>query len=264
MVAGRTSTRMPFARRITATRLAMSTVTSTSLTPATEVPNWNRRLGNSSGASSVFQCPAWIATWRGPGTIAGGRSCTAPGMTTAPVLGTWARIGDGSPAIGASTQKIAVAAFAAPVPGVATRADRSMAVVPAPQAAATNTATSDSAVRARSITVSIGVGGQTVRNARVVYDVVTNVADRTPALYLGHGAPPLVDDPAWPRQLAQWATDLPRPTAILVVSAHWEESPLTIGATTPVPLVYDFYGFPQKYYQVTYPQPGAPRLAEGG
>ena len=95
-----------------------------------------------------------------------------------------------------------------------------------------------------------------------MYRVVTNVAERTPALYLGHGAPPLVDDPVWPGELAQWAKDLPKPKAILVVSAHWEESPLTIGATTPVPLVYDFYGFPEKYYRVTYPQPGAPWLAE--
>ncbi len=86
--------------------------------------------------------------------------------------------------------------------------------------------------------------------------------DRIPALYLGHGAPPLVDDPVWPTELSRWAGDLPRPKGILVVSAHWEESPLTIGATTPVPLVYDFYGFPEKYYRVTYPSPGAPWLAE--
>lgn len=88
------------------------------------------------------------------------------------------------------------------------------------------------------------------------------MTDRIPALYLGHGAPPLVDDRVWTGELAQWATDLPKPKAILVVSAHWEESPLTIGATTPVPLVYDFYGFPQKYYDVTYASPGAPWLAE--
>lgn len=88
------------------------------------------------------------------------------------------------------------------------------------------------------------------------------MTSRVPALYLGHGAPPLVDDPVWPGELSRWAADLARPKAILVVSAHWEESPLTIGATRPVPLVYDFYGFPEKYYRVTYPSPGAPELAE--
>src|SRR2546428_2567468 len=85
--------------------------------------------------------------------------------------------------------------------------------------------------------------------------------DRMPSLYLGHGAPPLVDDPIWPGELAAWAAALPRPKVILVISAHWERAPLTIGATTPVPLVYDFYGFPQRYYEVTYPAPGAPELA---
>lgn len=86
--------------------------------------------------------------------------------------------------------------------------------------------------------------------------------DRMPAMYLGHGAPPLVDDPLWTTQLAAWAGALPRPTAILVVSAHWESAPLTIGATQDAaPLVYDFYGFPERYYRATYPAPGAPVLA---
>ena len=84
---------------------------------------------------------------------------------------------------------------------------------------------------------------------------------RMPALYLGHGAPPLVDDALWVAQLTSWAQDLPRPTAILVVSAHWESAPLTIGATETIPLVYDFWGFPEHYYRVAYPAPGAPELA---
>jgi 4,5-DOPA dioxygenase extradiol len=85
---------------------------------------------------------------------------------------------------------------------------------------------------------------------------------RMPALYLGHGAPPLVDDPTWTRELAAWAGKLPRPTAILIVSAHWESAPLTIGATaTGVPLVYDFGGFPERYYRAQYRSPGAPDLA---
>jgi 4,5-DOPA dioxygenase extradiol len=46
-----------------------------------------------------------------------------------------------------------------------------------------------------------------------------------------------------------------------MVSAHWESAPLTIGATTTVPLVYDFWGFEDRYYQVAYPAPGAPGLA---
>lgn len=83
-----------------------------------------------------------------------------------------------------------------------------------------------------------------------------------PAIYLSHGAPPLADDPIWPGELAEWSAELPRPESILVVSAHWEAAPVTVGATEPTPLTYDFFGFPQKYYQVTYDAPGAPQLAE--
>ncbi|MGQ0839530.1 dioxygenase family protein [Actinokineospora sp.] len=82
-----------------------------------------------------------------------------------------------------------------------------------------------------------------------------------PVLYLSHGAPPLADDPVWTKQLAEWSSGLVRPTAILIVSAHWEAAPLTIGATETVPLTYDFGGFAERYYQVRYPAPGAPELA---
>ena len=51
---------------------------------------------------------------------------------------------------------------------------------------------------------------------------------RMPALYLGHGAPPLLDDPIWSAQLPAWAAGLPRPKAILIVSAHWESAPLAL------------------------------------
>jgi 4,5-DOPA dioxygenase extradiol len=85
--------------------------------------------------------------------------------------------------------------------------------------------------------------------------------DRTPVIFAAHGAPPLLDDAAWMGELASWAKAMPRPKSILMVSAHWEERPTTIGATRPVPLVYDFSGFPERYYQTKYPAPGAPGLA---
>ncbi|PRY46343.1 dioxygenase family protein [Umezawaea tangerina] len=83
-----------------------------------------------------------------------------------------------------------------------------------------------------------------------------------PVLYLSHGAPPLADDERWTEELASWSADLPRPKSVLVVSAHWEESPVTLGATRTVRLYYDFYGFPRRYYEVEYAAPGAPELAE--
>ena len=84
---------------------------------------------------------------------------------------------------------------------------------------------------------------------------------RMPAIYLSHGAPPLADDALWTRQLAGWARELPKPKSVLMVSAHWEAAPLALGATTTVPLTYDFWGFEDRYYQVRYPAPGAPELA---
>ncbi len=90
----------------------------------------------------------------------------------------------------------------------------------------------------------------------------TQPGGRLPALYLGHGAPPLLDDPVWPGQLASWARRLPRPTGILVVSAHWESAPLSLSSPTAgTDLVYDFTGFAPRYYQIRYPTPAAGALA---
>lgn len=90
----------------------------------------------------------------------------------------------------------------------------------------------------------------------------TEFADRRmPVLYLSHGAPPLADDPVWTEELARWSESMPKPSSVLMVSAHWENDPLTVSATTTVPLFYDFWGFPQRYYEVQYPAPGAPELA---
>jgi 4,5-DOPA dioxygenase extradiol len=90
---------------------------------------------------------------------------------------------------------------------------------------------------------------------------MTDAAGRMPTIYVSHGAPPLFDDPIWPGQLAAWSGELPRPKAVLMISAHWEDAPLAMGATAAVPLIRDFYGFPERYYRMTYPSPGAPELA---
>ena len=84
---------------------------------------------------------------------------------------------------------------------------------------------------------------------------------RMPVIFVAHGAPVLLDDTVWMGELASCAKVMPKPKSILMVSAHWEERPTTLGATRPVPLVYDFYGFPEQYYKTQYPSPGAPDLA---
>lgn len=82
-----------------------------------------------------------------------------------------------------------------------------------------------------------------------------------PALYLGHGAPPLFEDAVWMRELFEWAQGLPRPTGIVIVSAHWEAAPARISQTAAgTPLVYDFGGFDPMYYRMQYATPDAGAL----
>ncbi len=84
-----------------------------------------------------------------------------------------------------------------------------------------------------------------------------------PAIYLSHGAPPLYDDGEWMRELFGWAHRMPQPRAIVIVSAHWESAPLTISSPAQgTPLVYDFGGFAERYYRMTYATPDATALAD--
>jgi 4,5-DOPA dioxygenase extradiol len=84
-----------------------------------------------------------------------------------------------------------------------------------------------------------------------------------PALFLSHGAPPLFETPDWMEQLFTWARSMPRPKAVLIVSAHWEEAPLAISsADANVTPVYDFGGFDPMYYRMRYDTPAAGDLAQ--
>ena len=73
----------------------------------------------------------------------------------------------------------------------------------------------------------------------------------------------LLDDPLWTSQLRGVAANLPKPKAILIVSAHWESEPVTLSAPgAATPLVYDFGGFDPKYYRMTYETPDATELTQ--
>jgi 4,5-DOPA dioxygenase extradiol len=82
-----------------------------------------------------------------------------------------------------------------------------------------------------------------------------------PSLYISHGAPMLFEMTGWMTQLHEWARALPKPRAILIVSAHWESAPLALSSTRPSELVYDFGGFDPLYYTMRYDTPDATALA---
>jgi 4,5-DOPA dioxygenase extradiol len=79
-----------------------------------------------------------------------------------------------------------------------------------------------------------------------------------PALFLTHGAPPTLDDPRWLDALFTWSQTMPKPRAIVVVSAHWENAPLAISSPAAgTPLHYDFGGFHPRYHTLPYATPDA-------
>lgn len=69
-------------------------------------------------------------------------------------------------------------------------------------------------------------------------------------IFLGHGAPPLLDDPVWFPELQAWSRRMDRPRGILIVSAHWESAPAMLSSPDAgTPLIYDFGGFTPHYYE---------------
>lgn len=85
---------------------------------------------------------------------------------------------------------------------------------------------------------------------------------RMPVLFLGHGNPMnAIEDNRWSRSWAEIGRQLPRPRAVLSVSAHWYRPETAATAMALPPTIHDFGGFPQALFDVNYPAPGDPALA---
>lgn len=100
---------------------------------------------------------------------------------------------------------------------------------------------------------------------------MASVPGRLPTFFIPHGGGPcfFMD---WPGNPAMWdrmaaflrglAADVGvRPKAVLVISGHWQEAAFTVNSGAHPPLLFDYYGFPEHTYALTYPAPGAPGLA---
>lgn len=90
-----------------------------------------------------------------------------------------------------------------------------------------------------------------------------DVTDPMPVLFVGHGSPMnAIDDNVFTREMKAMGQKVPRPKAILMVSAHWETRGTHVTAQEKPPTIHDFGGFPQALFEVQYPAPGSKWLAD--
>ena len=92
----------------------------------------------------------------------------------------------------------------------------------------------------------------------------TSLGQRMPSIFVGHGSPMnAVSSNEFTLRLKKWGDDIGRPAAILVISAHWlTQNEIKVAVQAHPKTIHDFGGFPQSLFDMQYPAPGAPAIAQ--